>query len=167
MVYMKKSQNLNMEITKATINDVQLIAEFGRRLNKLHFEFDPQYYIFDEKNFAYSFGDWLRNQLAIPSSIILVAKENNEVIGFLSGFVKYLFPWFNIKRVGHISFMFIDERYRRKGVGKQLINYAKDWFKEQGLAYIELYVNERNAQGLTFWKSMVFADFQKFLRMRI
>ena len=69
-----------MEITKATINDVLLIAEFGRRLNKLHLEFDPEYYTFDEKNFTYAFSEWLKNQIAFPSSIILVAKENNEVI---------------------------------------------------------------------------------------
>ncbi|MBI4067071.1 GNAT family N-acetyltransferase, partial [Candidatus Gottesmanbacteria bacterium] len=89
------------------------------------------------------------------------------VVGFLSGFIKYLFPWFNIKRVGHISFMFIDENYRLKGVGKMLVAEVKKWFKEQGLLYIELYVNESNSNGLAFWKKVGFDNFQKFLRMKI
>ncbi len=156
-----------MKIIKATTEDIPLLANFGKKLTKLHFDFDPDYYTFDESGFGPAFSDWLRNQIGIQSSIILVAKENNQVIGFLSGFVKYLFPWYVIKRVGHISFMFIDENYRRKGVGKELLREAKKWFKVQGLTYMELYVNENNQKGVSFWKSRGFSDFQKFLRMRI
>lgn len=156
-----------MQITKATIEDIPLITTFGQSLIKMHYDFDPEYYMFDEDGFSPAFTDWLKGQITIPSSIIWVAKENDSVIGFISGFVKYLFPWFRIKKVGHISFMFIDEGSRRKGVGKQLLSYANQWFKDQGLSYVELYVNERNSNGLSFWKSMGFSDFQKFLRMRI
>lgn len=156
-----------MEITKADFSDIPLLVTFGTRLNQLHFGFDPSYYTFDEERFPSQFGEWLKNQLNTPSSLLLVAKENNTIMGFLSGFVKYLFPWFNIQKVGHISFMFIDEKYRRKGVGKKLHEEANKWFKDQGLSYVELYVNENNRNGLTFWQSVGFADFQKFLRMKI
>lgn len=156
-----------MQITKATSQDIPLITSFGKKLIRLHSEIDREYYTFDEAGFDRSFSEWLNNQIFTPSSLTLVAKDDKRIIGFLSGFVKYLFPWFNIKKVGHISFMFIDENYRRKGVGKQLINEAKAWFKNQGLSYIELYVNEGNSNGLSFWKSVGFLDFQKFLRMRV
>lgn len=156
-----------MQITKATKDDIPLITAFGKRLIQLHRDFDPSYYTYDEVGFTPDFSTWLDNQIITPSSIVLVAKEDGQVVGFLSGFIKFLFPWFTIKKVGHISFMFIDEAYRRKGVGNQLLQFMKLWFKEQGLSFVELYVNEKNANGLSFWKSMGFGDFQKFLRMRI
>lgn len=156
-----------MVINSAIPSDIPLLAQFGSDLTQLHFEFDPEYYTFDQQGFPESFADWLKGQINLPTALILVAKEDGKVIGFLSGFVKYLFPWFNIKRVGHISFMFIDEEYRRKGVGKNLLAAAKEWFSDQGLKYVELYVNERNDRGISFWKSMGFEDFQKFLRMKL
>lgn len=155
-----------MEIREANPADIPLLVLFGQKLTKMHLDFDPEYYTFDEKEFPSAFANWIRSQIDLPSSIVVVAKENDEIVGFLSGFVKYLFPWFNIKKVGHVSFMFIDEKYRGKGVGTKMVDAAKRWFKNEGLYYIELYVNENNKNGLSFWKNMGFKDFQKFLRMK-
>lgn len=156
-----------MIIRRATEDDMSSITELGRGLTSLHLEFDPEYYVFDAQNFSSSFSEWLKGQLLVASSLLLVAVEDGKIVGFMSGFVKYLFPWYTIKKVGHISFTFIAEDFRGKGIGTKLLNEAIKWFGEQNLQYIELYASEKNFPGLAFWKSHGFDDFQKFLRKKI
>ena len=149
------------------MEDIPAITNLGESLTALHKGFDPEYYTFDEEGFSASFSDWLNSQIPLPSSLFLVSIENGKVIGFLSGFIKYLFPWYKIKKVGHISFTMIDENFRGRGIGRSLFFEAAGWFKQQDLNYIELYANEKNSMGLEFWKSCGFSDFQKFLRKKI
>ncbi len=72
-----------MLITYATSLDIPKIVEFGKRLTKLHFEFDPAYYTFDEVGFYPLFSDWLKTQVGVYSSFVLIAKENDQIVGFL------------------------------------------------------------------------------------
>lgn len=163
-----------MIIRRAEEKDIPPITKLGEGLTSLHLEFDPDYYVYDREGFSTSFSQWLASQIPLSSSLLLVAEENDQpagrqgnIVGFMSGFIKYLFPWYSIKRVGHISFTFIDKNFRGQGIGSKLLEEAISWFKSQNLSYVELYANEKNFPGLTFWKSHGFADFQKFLRKKI
>lgn len=156
-----------MIVRRAEERDIPAITELGKNLTSLHIEFDPEYYLFDTVGFSSSFSAWLKTQVPISTSLLLVSEENGIIVGFMSGFIKFLFPWYKIKKVGHISFTFIDEKYRGKGIGTQLLQEAVLWFKSQDLPYVELYANEKNSPGLSFWKSHGFEDFQKFLRKNI
>ncbi|MBI2611224.1 GNAT family N-acetyltransferase [Candidatus Gottesmanbacteria bacterium] len=156
-----------MIIRRAEEKDIPMITKLGEGLTSLHLEFDPDYYVYDREGFSASFSQWLRTQIPLLTSLLLVAEENGNIVGFMSGFIKYLFPWYSIKRVGHISFTFIDGNFRGRGIGSKLLAEAIAWFKSQNLSYVELYANEKNSPGLSFWKSHGFDDFQKFLRKRI
>ena len=157
-----------MHIRAAQIEDLQQIVLLGRSLLDLHKEYDYEYYQLEE-NFDQLFGFWVRDQLNNLSQFIIVAQNpaDNKIVGFISGFTKYLFPWFRTKTVGHISYMIIDPNFRLKGIGRLLENAAKDWFKNKNISYMELYVEEKNPTGQTAWTSNGYLPFKRFLKKKI
>lgn len=154
-----------MHIRPATTNDITDIAILGKQIFKQHLEFDNLYYEYSE-NFDTLFRDWIKVTLLSPEQFIFVAEDTDtgKISGFISGFVKLLYPWFKLKSVGHISYLIIDQKQRGKGVGKSLEETALNWFKEKNIRYIELYVEEKNETGLSAWYSYGYKPFKKFLR---
>ena len=157
-----------MHIRLAQIEDLPQIVLLGRSLLDLHKEYDNDYYQLEE-NFDELFGNWAKDQLNNLSQFIIVAQnpDDNKIIGFISGFTKYLFPWFRTKTVGHISYMIVDPNLRLRGIGKLLENAARGWFKNKNISYMELYVEEKNPTGQTAWTSYGFLPFKKFLKKKI
>lgn len=155
-----------MNIRLARHEDIPQIITLGKQLLDLHFEFDQKYYGL-EASFDRDFYNWAAEQIGSPGKFILVAEENGILTGFISGFIKYLFPWFKVKQVGHISYLVIDKSKRAKGVGKLLELAAVDWFRTKNLNYIEVYVDEVNQFGKIAWNSYGYQPFKKFLRKSI
>ena len=157
-----------MHIRLAQIEDLLQIVLLGRSLLDLHKEYDNDYYQLEE-NFDELFGNWVRGQLNNLSQFIIVAQNptDNKISGFISGFVKALFPWFKTKSVGHISYLIIDEAYQKQGIGKLLEDAARNWFVEKNIHFLELYVDEKNEIGQRVWNSYGFLPFKKFLRKKI
>lgn len=167
-----------MHIRPAELKDIPQLTVLGRQLLDLHVEFDSQYYQLEE-TFGDLFGTWIKEQISGPFQFLFVAEEtagNSDInlpssspvlTGFISGFIKSLFPWFRTKTVGHISYLIIDPNYRQKGIGKLLEAQACEWFKSKNISYVEVYVEEKNAIGQGAWSAYGFLPFKKFLRKRL
>jgi ribosomal protein S18 acetylase RimI-like enzyme len=157
-----------MILRRAFESDIPKLTELGISLLKQHSDFDIDYYDL-EYNSYFLFNRWLQDQFKNPSVFLIVAEkeETAEIIGFISGFLKALFPWFKNKTVGHISFMVIDENHRQKKYGRLLEEEAIKWFKSKNISYVELYVDETNNVGKIVWEKYGYTPFKKFLRKRI
>lgn len=157
-----------MHIRAASLTDLSQLVRLGRDLLSLHTDFDANYYQLEE-NFDELFGAWVKDQLNHPYQFIFVACDpaDNNIAGFISGFIKYLYPWFKTKSVGHISYLVIDPNYRQQGVGKSLEKTANGWFKSKNISYVELYVEEKNTPGQIAWSKYGFLPFKKFLQKKI
>ncbi|MBI4990741.1 GNAT family N-acetyltransferase [Candidatus Gottesmanbacteria bacterium] len=151
------------------LDDIPSLLRLGRQIFLTHQNFDYTYYEL-EGNFDELFTNWIKQHINQPQQFILVAIESEEspdIVGFISGFLKALYPWFKTKTVGHISYLVVDPQFRQKGVGKLLEQEAREWFKNKNIAYIEVYVDEKNAIGQEVWNSYGFLPFKKFLRKKI
>lgn len=161
-----------MHIRLASEKDMPHLIRLGKQLLTSHVSFDSSYYALEE-NFDSLFAVWVRQQLYSSSQFLFVAEyitpegESARVVGFISGFVKALFPWFKTKSVGHISYLVVDTDYQKKGVGKLLEDAARNWFRAKNISYIELYVDEGNPVGQKAWSTYGFLPFKKFLRKKI
>lgn len=157
-------------IKPAENKDIPEIVNLFSELLELHKTIDPDYYQY-EADYTSKLNSWAEQILNSTTQFILVFtdKVNDEerVLGFISGYIKYLFPWYKIKSVGHISFLVVGKKYQNKGIGKNLEEAALKWFKERNLQYIEVYTNENNTAGIKAWNSYNYSPFNKFLRKRI
>ena len=159
-----------MIIRSVEINDLSDIVNLLSLLMTMHQEIDEEYFKTEEDVQAY-LKQWAERHLNSSSQFLLVAEETQEkkkkIVGFIAGYIKYLFPWFKIKSVGHISFLTILPDFQRRGVGRKLEEEAKKWFEAKNVKYVEVYSNEKNAPGMSAWQAYEYLPFNKFFRKKI
>lgn len=85
---------------------------------------------------------------------VVIAELNGDVIGFVAGRVRTLPPYFGSAAVGYISEVFVSESHRGGGIGRHLLAFALEWFREQGLTRIELQVVAGNPDGIRFYRQL-------------
>ena len=93
---------------------------------------------------------YAREQLAYllrsPKAISLVAKEDNETVGFIIGMKEN----YGKTAVGHIVTIDVLPEHRRAGVGLQLLDTLEKEFIEQGVKtiYLEVRIDNQAARRL-------------------
>jgi GNAT superfamily N-acetyltransferase len=109
------------------------------------------------------FTDEGRHQLAVqidetmanPDSTIFVAEEEEKTIGYIEGFIRkrttHLPP-----NVGHVGTSYVEERYRRKGIGTSLVKALCSHFKEDGVDQVNLRYVIGNEEAERFWTGFGF-----------
>lgn len=78
---------------------------------------------------------------------LLIDSETDNILGFCIAYSK--------KISGKIEVLFVDEKYRRNGLGLKLMNSAVEWFKEQQIDEIELTVVYGN-EAVSFYQKLGF-----------
>jgi len=157
-----------IEIYPAETNDIADIVNLSCRLFEIHRNIDPEYYQ-ASADYNAKIRTWAEQQVNSPSQFLLVARDSQskKAVGFISGYIKFLFPWYKIKSVGHISFLSVDPEWQKKGIGKQLNYEAEKWFSERGRKYIEVFANIENSAGVAAWKKYGYLTFNKMFRKKI
>ncbi|AIK39524.1 MULTISPECIES: GNAT family N-acetyltransferase [Bacillus cereus group] len=78
---------------------------------------------------------------------LLIESETDNILGFCIAYSK--------KVSGKIEVLFVDEKYRRNGLGLKLMNSAVEWFKEKQIYEIELTVVYGN-EAVSFYQKLGF-----------
>jgi len=84
-----------------------------------------------------------------------LAKPGGRVIGMITASLQSS-PVFQLKPRAMIENVVVDQSYRRRGVGRALVEAALAWCDERKVAYIELMVATGNPVGLGFWEATGF-----------
>lgn len=93
-------------------------------------------------------------------SVIFIAEQNNEVIGFAQ-----LYPIFSsltLQRVWLLNDFFINEGYRNKGIGRHLFEKVKEFTLLTKSKGIELSVEHLNEKAWRFWEGQGFRLDEEF-----
>jgi ribosomal protein S18 acetylase RimI-like enzyme len=101
-----------------------------------------------EINIVNYFTRWLDNE----DGKALIALSDGKLVGYITVYVKSQENFWKVKKVGTISGLMIDKAYRRKGIAKQLLDGAKDFFNEKGVRYFTVYTSEDNVGAIEFYK---------------
>ena len=70
------------------------------------------------------------------NSMCFIALDGNNVVGFIT--LNTFKPLFTDFPKAHISWIAVDEKYRRKGIAKVLLQMAEQYCKGQGCKYVDL-----------------------------
>jgi GNAT superfamily N-acetyltransferase len=81
---------------------------------------------------------------------ILIAKENQQAIGYL----RYGYFWDNFP---FMNLLFVEEAYRRKGIGRQLVDFWENQMKEQGHKQV-MTSSLANEDGQFFYRKLGYKD---------
>ncbi|MEK9198520.1 GNAT family N-acetyltransferase [Ureibacillus sp. FSL E2-3493] len=97
---------------------------------------------------------YFQQLLAESNCDILIAKENQTVIGFAVVEIKKspAFESMVERKYAYINDFGVKSNYKRGGVGTALFNACVEWSKEKGAQSLELNVWEFNEQAISFYE---------------
>ena len=99
----------------------------------------------------------LTNAITNSSQVVLVAEENEIIIGFLYGYIKKYTGFFRRRIVAHISDIAVCEEHRRKRAGTALMEkFEQDFARANDSNDLSLFVHTKNKMGTEFYKYLGF-----------
>ncbi len=90
---------------------------------------------------------------------LFVALINSELVGFCFCIVQNKPPVYIESIIGEIGSIVVKQEFQRRGIGKQLLNLAFEWFKLKGIKRIETQFVISNPKSSAFWAKMDFTPF--------
>ena len=85
---------------------------------------------------------------------LIVAVENDTVVGFAAGLLRFTPDLLGAKKVGYITYFYVTPAARKKNIAKKMLAELENWFREKNVHSIELQVTFNNTTGQGFWKAM-------------
>ena len=151
-----------MKIRKAESKDFEKIL----MLNKKLFEFEKQFS--DAYNLEWTCSErgrkYFEERLKHAMAECWVAEDDNRVVGYLVSFIN-TYSYRSTNPICEIENMFIEQDFRRKGVGRALIEELKITLKSRGVKKIRVESVFKNEGAVYFYKAMGFEDFNLILEI--
>jgi len=129
-----------MEVRCAVHNDIAQICLLYNEFFAYNAEKDPVYCRAGKES-----GEYPKSVIDSDSSDLIVAVDNDDVIGFIH-IKEGRTPPYDALMQNHyaqiIDFI-VTAEHRKKGIGTKLMDAAKEWANKRNLDYIELFVLQR------------------------
>jgi GNAT superfamily N-acetyltransferase len=149
--------------------DLSFVLQLAKELTNFHHRLDDYYQTWQGRSKKYK--KWLLQNLGRKNFKILIAKnDKNEIIAYgIATIKKPTKPtsYIKFKKFGFIEAIYVKDKFRRKGIGKEIFKKFLEWFKSNGVRVIELTVHEKNKLGIVFWKKHGFFEFYKGMRREL
>jgi ribosomal protein S18 acetylase RimI-like enzyme len=150
-----------VEIISATENHIPAIVSLWIELSDYHRDIDP--FFTRREGSILEYERHLRELLKSGDHQILVAIEDDAVVGFSLSMIARHPPVFQTERYGLICDLTVKTDYQRRGVGGKLLEEILGWFDAAGIDRIELHVAAKNRPGYSFWEKHGFRDYMHTL----
>jgi len=146
-----------MEIRKATINDFEQIKDIKLRAKASEGKYDTSLRPLRENRERYF--SYLRNDLTNQDRAILIAIDQDEPIGMITGRI-YRTLLIKVRRKeGRISNLFVLPGHRKKGVATELVRELLKWFREKKIKDVRLAVHSGNVPTLEMFSKLRFQEY--------
>ena len=154
---------MRIVIRKATQEDLKAIQELNYKLFELEYNnFDP------DLNMDWTFSKTGENYFrkSIENNTVWVAIDNNKVIGYLAGSIQNK-PSYVTKTLAEVDNFYIEEEYRRQGIGKRLVEEFKKDCINKRIEEIKVTASAKNANAKAFYQNNGFDDFEVTYKMKL
>lgn len=85
-------------------------------------------------------------------ALVVVAEADGRLIAFVAGRIRSLPLYFGGERAGFVSEGYVEESYRRRGIGTLALERVLTWFEEQQIRRVELQVVVNNDDARRFYR---------------
>ncbi len=130
-----------MQIRPATPADVESVLPMVAKIAAMHEAMDPAKYGYLPDP-AGMYRGWLKSRAKDPRSVFLVADANDgeegNLVAFLVATTESEIPIYRLREFGFIHDIWVEERYRNEGIGRQLATLAVERFRQIGVKQVRL-----------------------------
>ncbi len=97
-------------------------------------------------------------------SKLIVATQDDKVIGFIHGIVRLTPAYLGSKKVGFMNGMYVSPEYRSKGIASRMAKKLEAWYVEEKVHSIEGEVLIQSEGVVKFWRKQEFE--QKIVKIQ-
>ena len=162
-----KSNDINenkLNIRKAKIEDLNALVN----LRKEHFIYEIEILNNTLLDISWPESEDSREDLKyfILSEVIYIAEVGDLPVGYICGEVNLKKAWYR-ENIASLTNLFVKKEYRKKGIGKYLVDYFKDDVSSRGISKIEVNVMSNNISAIEFYEEYGFNNLSKQLILDI
>lgn len=155
---------MTVQIRRATTRDIKEILPVWGQLADYHTELDSSFA--PSRHWPREYGAYLRTLMSRDDAIAVVAKEGTEVVGYAVGRITMLPSFFENRHRGYVHDVFVKEEYRRRGIGRRLVEEVLTWFRRHDVALVELTVAVNN-NAIPFWQRLGFQTYMHQMKLQL
>jgi GNAT superfamily N-acetyltransferase len=142
-------------IRRALAADQAVLGRYGAALMRQHHDEDPRRFILTERPEA-GYGRFLASQVGDPDTLVLVAERSGQVVGYVFASIEPV-SWRDLRGpCGFVHDVYVDERARREGTGRELVRAAIEWIHSRGRSQVVLWSKTRNDAAQRLFTSLGF-----------
>lgn len=149
-------------IRVARISDVLALYSLQKRLISYERNYDKAM----KRNAVYYPPKELRRLIKSRNGRILVAEIDGEIVGCGFGRITKAEGWDAFDKKGYVGSMFVDPKFRGKGIGKKILSGLLDWFKERKVKDVQLNVYPNNERAVSFYEGFGFKSHLMYMRRK-
>ncbi|MCH5167177.1 MAG: GNAT family N-acetyltransferase [Erysipelotrichales bacterium] len=149
-----------MNIRKAHLEDAKHLNDLLTLLIQDEKQYD------DSINENFIVKDFYEHYVEDKNRCILVALDENKIVGYLYGYIKSVDPTINNK-TSVLDALYVDNSFRDKGIANELIENFKHWSKENKVNSIEVSVCSNNIKAKNLYNKHGFQTIKETLILEI
>lgn len=132
-------------IRPATRADAPVLGRLAALLVRTHHDFDQQRFLAPTGRTEEGYGSFLAAQIDDRATVVLVAEENGDVVGYAYGAIEG-HDWMSLRGpAGALHDIVVDPAHRGKGIGEQLLAAIVKALGERGAPRVVLSTAFQNA----------------------
>lgn len=135
-------------ITNPVIEDVDIMYQWGRDNWELWGDKETKWYT------RKSLEQWVMNP---RDDVLLVARVDGVLAGMCVSS--------NLRSWAYCAGLFVDKPYRKKGIGRMLVEEAIGRFQTAGVDDLVFLVDQKNTEGYKFYQKIQCKEGEKFIWM--
>ena len=132
------------------------MGRLGGMLMRAHYAYDPHRFLAPGDDAESGYGWFLGSELANDEVMVLVAEQDATVVGYVYAGIEPM-SWKELRdEAGFIHDIAVDERARRSGVARRLVDAAVEWMREKGAVRLMLWTAEQNVAAQRLFEALGF-----------
>ncbi|UKB83409.1 GNAT family N-acetyltransferase [Chryseobacterium sp. MEBOG06] len=150
-----------MIIREATEKDLEILLTFEQGIVTAERPFNST--LKDGEIHYYDLSEFIKS----PDAILIVAEEDNEIVG--SGYALIKKPekdYNNFENYAYLGFMYVKPEYRGKGINKVITDELVGWSKSKGISEVRLDVYTQNESAIKAYEKAGFEPLLLTMRLK-
>lgn len=148
---------VKIQYRPATARDMESILRLWGAMMDYHMDNDERIQLAPGALNAYR--SYVSYQLNQDDSFVHVADAQGEVIGFILISISRNLPMFEPPYYGYLSDLTVGTPWRRRGIGRELVQRGCDWLKRRNVTTVQLQYYDFNRSGESFWRAAGFKPY--------
>ena len=146
----------NAVVRRATSADLPKVGRLGALLIEEHHNFDSRRFLAARPRTPTDYASYIGAQLDEADSIVLVAVDDGEVVGYAYAVVEG-YDYMALRGpAGVLHDVIVDPEHRGRGVGRLLLSAMLEFFRSRGVQRVVLSTAEQNEAAQRLFASAGF-----------